>query len=74
MHEEDFELLEIMKELEENDEQTLDNDSVLAPVSSQIGQRDTPIEPHKCLTQPNFSKSDDDEDELDFTMVNFDPQ
>lgn len=74
VQEEDYELLEIMKELEENDGQTPDNDSVLAPICSQMIQT-KPKESHVANTQANNMPMDpEEEDELDFTMMNFNPE
>lgn len=73
MHEEDYELLEIMKELEEKDGQTPDNDSVLAPICSQMMPNEQ-VESHVSLTQArNMVINPEEEDELDFTVMNFDP-
>ncbi|XP_063709325.1 DNA polymerase zeta catalytic subunit [Culicoides brevitarsis] len=70
LNEEDYELLEIMRELEENDGKTPDTDSVLAPVSSQKPQNQS-----TQLTQViNATIEPEDEDELDFTVMNFDPE
>lgn len=75
MQEEDYELLEIMKELEENDGKTPDNDSVLAPICSQTIQNDPVVETHVSFTQAkNMTTDPEEEDELDFTMINFDPE
>uniref|UniRef100_A0A336M6X9 DNA polymerase zeta catalytic subunit n=1 Tax=Culicoides sonorensis TaxID=179676 RepID=A0A336M6X9_CULSO len=70
LQEEDYELLRIMKELEENEGQALDDDSALAQCS-QLPRAET-NENNKIFTQVKDIE-EEDEDELDFTMMNFDP-
>lgn len=67
MLEEELEVLELLKELEDEDK-TVDLDSTLAPLSQSNAN---PLDVIKNMSQPKKADEEDDsfEDELDFTMI-----